>query len=101
MPRDDNYPDDIRQYDNDPRSPFYEDPDEWMEEKADELADDWYREFTISGRIDYLDWDTAEVKFLMAGHSVDAFTLIRNEAHKTVRAYPEDYLPEPDYEGMT
>jgi hypothetical protein len=26
MPRFDNYPDDIRQYDNDPRSPFYVQP---------------------------------------------------------------------------
>lgn len=30
--RTDNYPDDIRQYDNDPRSPFYENPADGLEE---------------------------------------------------------------------
>jgi len=40
-----NYPDDIRQYDNDPRSPFYVEPVE-VDEEEDESenwgeADDW------------------------------------------------------------
>ncbi len=35
----DNYPDNIRQFDNDPRSPFYDDGGEelWVERRADEL----------------------------------------------------------------
>ena len=33
-----NYPDDIRQYDDDPRSPFYDSRDEdWKADKAEEL----------------------------------------------------------------
>lgn len=35
--RTDNYPDDIRQYDSDPRSPFYEEP--YSEEQYDEYAE--------------------------------------------------------------
>ena len=47
--RTDNYPDDIRQYDHDPRSPFYEEPysDEQYEEYAEKtlqerLEDSYY-----------------------------------------------------------
>lgn len=92
-----NYPSDMRQYDNDPRSPYYVDPDEWMEDKANEIAAEWYSEFVIGGRVDELDWDTAEIKFLMAGHSVDALTLLRNKAFDMIHANPEQYQIEPDY----
>ena len=39
--RTDNYPDDIRSYDNDPRSPFYEEPEDSDEalEAAEVRAD--------------------------------------------------------------
>ena len=42
---DPHYPDDIRKYDNDPRSPFYDDSaedakDEWIDQRAEELAED-------------------------------------------------------------
>ena len=37
--RDDNYPDDIRQYDSDPRSPFYEEPDEDEAERRQEYEE--------------------------------------------------------------
>lgn len=40
MPRSDNYPDDIRSYDHDPRSPFYVEPPEDPEEEDD--GDDAY-----------------------------------------------------------
>ena len=35
MPRTDNYPDNIRQFDNDPRSPFFNDPDYELCSKCD------------------------------------------------------------------
>lgn len=35
MARYDNYPDDIRQYDHDPRSPFYEEPKPELEADPD------------------------------------------------------------------
>ena len=38
----DNYPDDIRQYDNDPRSPFYVEPED-CEELEDE-SENWGEE---------------------------------------------------------
>lgn len=41
MGRHDNYPDDIRQYDHDPRSPFYEEPDEGEDDDGDYLYDCW------------------------------------------------------------
>lgn len=42
MPRHDNYPDDIRQYDHDPRSPFYKDPPETelYPDEAEEFFDE-------------------------------------------------------------
>ncbi len=40
----DNYPDDIRQYDNDPRSPFFDEgPELDQEEVANNLADEWLK----------------------------------------------------------
>lgn len=56
MPRHDNYPDDMRRYDHDPRSPEYLGPEnddvaidddeeeEMDEEEAQAVADDWDRE---------------------------------------------------------
>lgn len=35
-----NYPDDIRDYDDDPRSPFYDGPDFYDEEDENETTDD-------------------------------------------------------------
>ena len=51
MPRNDNYPDDIRCYDDDPRSPFYTDPEEGLEEAAINLADAWDAEMIETRRI--------------------------------------------------
>lgn len=40
MPRYENYPDDIRNYDHDPRSPFYVEPEEEDEDDIDFYDDD-------------------------------------------------------------
>jgi len=46
MPRMDNYPDDIRRYDHDPRSPFYNGPDERdYEDRANAMTEDWLETF--------------------------------------------------------
>jgi len=45
MGRFDNYPDDIRCYDHDPRSPFYEDPQEKIDEIAEERLDLAFKQF--------------------------------------------------------
>jgi len=42
-PGEENYPDDIHQYDNDPRSPFYVEPQEpeSLEDEGDRLYQQW------------------------------------------------------------
>jgi hypothetical protein len=55
MPRTDNYPDDIRMYDDDPRSPFYEEPDE--EELEEEEPDYESIAEARAERFDYNDRD--------------------------------------------
>jgi hypothetical protein len=66
--RDDNYPDNIRDFDDDPRSPFYDNSDEeWKADKAEELVDEFNRLLKLD------DW------FEAAGQGYDAKT-IRDEA---------------------
>jgi len=65
--RNDNYPEDIRQYDNDPRSPFYSGPDQndrddWEHQQAENLVAAWKLELTVMGRIDETDRDEADIK---------------------------------------
>lgn len=55
MPRTDNYPDDIRQYDHDPRSPFYV-------EVAEDIEDDEERAEAIRMRERYEE-DKAEAMY--------------------------------------
>lgn len=43
-----NYPDDISQYDNDPRSPFYEPPSQWCSECEWELEEVGYEIMCIN-----------------------------------------------------
>ena len=66
MSRHENYPDDIRSYDNVPGSPFYQDPNEWMHEKADEMATAWLEELGTTGMIEHEDWSLADLVVLMA-----------------------------------
>ena len=86
MPRNDNYPDDIRMYDNDPRSPFYDNSaDEAMEDAAQEKADQYWAEYLATGRIDDLDLETADLKILAQEQNIGFEQIIYNECAELVR----------------
>ena len=77
----DNYPDDIRQYDHDPRSPFYDDPTESPEYEAmfDRLLTDQASvpDICIEG--------IGEIDALTAKRVSDAFLAHRNDDDELVR----------------
>ena len=100
MSRDENYPDDIRQYDDDPRSPFYT-GDDWMDEPIEQLANDWDDELEKTGIVEELDITLADILAVM-GKDDDAAVQVylTEEAERTVRANPERFLTEPDYEAL-
>jgi hypothetical protein len=97
MSRSDNYPDDIRQYDNVPGSPFYEDPNEWMPIKATEQAEAWLEELGTTGKIKEEDWSLADLVVLMAEAGMDP-DIPQERLHfleayilKLIESRPEDY----------
>ena len=101
MSRHDNYPDDIRQYDNDPRSPFYDDPDEWMVAESDDLAEKWEKELLETNRIDDLDYHLDDIEVLCAERdNCDYEVVLKILAYAEISANPDKYRPEPDYEAM-
>jgi hypothetical protein len=97
----DNYPDDIRNYDNDPRSPFYKDPDAWMADKATEMAENWHDELGHTGKIEYEDWTLADLVILMtedglnADDPTEAIHYLEAHVLKIIEANPEQYNPNP------
>jgi hypothetical protein len=96
MSKDPGYPDDIRQYDNDPRSPFYVDPNEWMIEASDNLALDWAEELEKTDFIDALDMTRDElIAELKARPTFDQLELLAEKAYALVEANPENYMPCP------
>ena len=98
MSRDDNYPDDIRMYDDDPRSPFFT-GDDWMDKPIEELANDWDDELEKTGIVEELDITLADI-LVVCGSDDDAAVQVylTEEAERTVRATPERFQPEPDYD---
>jgi len=98
MPRDDNYPDDIRQYDNDPRSPFYT-GDDWMDEYIEKLADDWDDELSKTGIVEELDITLADILVVMGkDDDVAVQNYLTDEAEKTVRSDPERFVPNLEWD---
>ncbi|MCP4231738.1 MAG: hypothetical protein GY771_16535 [bacterium] len=91
MSRADNYPDDIRQYDNDPRSPFYKDSDMWICGAATHLAATWLKELDDNTYIEALDWTRADVDVERGDQDVEFF--LYEEAIKYVGKYREDFEP--------
>lgn len=88
----DNYPDDIRQYDNDPRSPFYVDPDEaWLEEAQMQLANEWEKELAETGYVDVLDWEQADFDVERGDQPLDVF--IQVKACDYVNENRDDFRP--------
>ncbi len=49
MTRHDNYPDDIRNFDDCPGSPYYVDPSEALYDARDALVDAWRAEYDLTG----------------------------------------------------
>jgi hypothetical protein len=92
MPRQDNYPDDIRQYDNDPRSPFYKDPDQWIYKEAEVLTNAWLKQLDDNNYIEELDWTRIDVDIERGDQDLDFF--IYEEAFKYIEQYREDFEPE-------
>ena len=79
MSRDENYPDDIRQYDNDPRSPFYVDPDdEWLEDAQNELCAAWEAELAQCGYVEVLDWTMEDFNVARKDQALDVFVQVKS-----------------------
>ena len=92
MPRLDNYPDGIRQYDDDPRSPFYVDPNEWMNSKADELATTYWTEYLKTARVDDLDLNTEELELIALGDGPsDFYEIIWGKCLELIESRPDEY----------
>jgi len=103
MSRDENYPDDVRsgKYDSDPSSPFYVDPDAWMQEATEKLAQGWYDEYLLDGRIYDLGYDVDDITILLFSRKAKTvYALIFEEASREVSTYPGDHHPEPNYEAL-
>ena len=95
----DNYPDDIRRYDDDPRSPFYEDPDEWMEEPAIELSDAWDAELKSTQEVADLDLTLAEIMNKIDTDSDDAILMfLFEQAKQYISDRREQYLPDLEWD---
>lgn len=93
--RDKNYPDDIHQYDDDPRSPFFVDPLEWMVEAAENLAEQWRKDLGNHNYIEPLDWNRADVDADRGEQDIDFYLF--GLAYKYIEKYQEDFEPiEPE-----
>ena len=94
-----NYPDDIRMYDDDPRSPFFT-GDDWMDKPIEELVEDWANEIKLTGRIEEIDIDLHDIDALLGHYAspVEIDVYINDRATKTVRENPERFAGEPDYD---
>ena len=92
MNRDSNYPDDIRQYDSDPRSPYYVDDSEWIEPEANELYDDWQVELKALGRIDLLDYDEADIQTLAVKQQKSFDAVLYDLAYSYVADHEEEFI---------
>ena len=57
MPRNENYPPDIRNFDNVPGSPYYVDPMDAIEDARDELVQKWQAEYVRTGKVEWLGGD--------------------------------------------
>ena len=98
MSRHDNYPDDIRSFDNVPGSPFYVDPNEWMEERADELAAEWDKELSETGIIEWNGFDQQEILFEMSERKCESvYETLQVLALEEIESNPDAWNPEPDY----
>jgi hypothetical protein len=92
MSRNDNYPDDIRQYDNDPRSPFYVDPDdEWLEDAQNNLCAAWEKELAQCGYVEALDWDMADFEVARGKTALDVFVQMKSADY--VNEHRDDFRP--------
>jgi len=95
----DNYPDDIRQYDDDPRSPFYVDPNEWQIEEADKLAALWLKEYETFGDLTrQFGWTIADIEAEKKERKFDdLFEMLTVIAAEEIERNPESYIPyDPD-----
>ena len=101
MSRDDNYPDNIHDFDNHPNSPFFIDPNEWMQEATENLAQRWYDEYLLDGRIYDLGYDVDDITILLFSRKAKTvYNLIFEEAAREVSTYPGDHHPEPNFEAL-
>ena len=101
MSRHDNYPDDIRKYDDDPRSPFYVDPDAWMDAAIEVLANQWRNELMTTKRIDDLDEDCHDIHIRMKKrNTIDVLDVLHPLASIEVNREPEKYAPASAYESL-
>ena len=94
MPRLDNYPDDIRQYDDDPRSPFYVDPMEAIYDARDALVDEWQKEYARTGKVEWFGGDPREE--LAEGETLGA--LFDRNALAEVSTHPDTYITSNNWE---
>jgi hypothetical protein len=101
MPRNDNYPDDIRSYDDDPRSPFYVDPNGWMEEASDVLAEDMAKQLADTGLIDLMpnvEYSKEEIELEAKDRDTDVENLLPHLAYEHIEQYPDYYNPNLEWD---
>jgi hypothetical protein len=82
MPRHENYPDDVRQYDNDPRSPFYDNSrEDALYDARDALAAAWRDEYDKTGVVGFFGGDPRDecLEGESLGSVLDRFALLEVE----------------------
>jgi hypothetical protein len=100
-----NYPDDIRNFDNHPQSPFFVDPNAWQAVKAAEMAEEWLDELAHTGSIGYEDWSWADLVILMTeeegtdpDNAAERFHYLEAHILKMIEGNPDafDTRPKPE-----
>ncbi len=100
MARTDNYPDDIHVGDHNPQSPYYVDPDAWMEPRATEFSELWLEELKTTNRVADLGLDGFDIEIMVQSSrnddpSADTLSILFTEALTMIQLSPLQYKPEP------
>ena len=99
------YPDDIRQYDRDPRSPFYDDPTESaaFESKKDDIIEERFKDLTgwfLEGITESSDSNLAELRdAIQSGDNLKAGDIVSDMVYRYITPSDEDVLEVLNEEG--
>ena len=90
------YPDDIRQYDHDPRSPFYDDPTESaaFESKKDDMIQERFKDLTgwfLEGITESSESNLAELRdAIQSGDNLKAGDIISDMVYRYITPSEEE-----------